>query len=109
MNALTHAAAAVDAVTAAMQPKRQPVYVSQPDDWLEMEDGVRVLGYVGPQTTTVYYDVDVDERRKWFAVLRYVTLEVKGHKLRFYPDELTDEEIGVIDDLLYDVMREYRR
>lgn len=91
------------AVIDSMVPKRQPVYVSQPDDWFEVEDLIYVQGFTGEQSCKVWYDADYDGFTP-FAVFRYVTLDVRGYRLKFYESDLRADELMVIEDLLRDEM-----
>ena len=82
--------------------------VGQPDDFEVIEDSVRILGVTVPQETVAYFDIEYGEDGRPFAELRYITVEVKGVKIRFSPQEITDEELAFIGDRLAEWMEEYK-
>lgn len=102
MDAITHAAAVIDSVTELLQPKRTPVFDRVYAD-VTVDDLIYVAGFDGPQECRVWYDVDYDGFTP-FAVFRYVTLELKGHTLKFYERDLSADEMLRIEDVLREEM-----
>ena len=105
MDQTTYAAAVIDSVTDLLQPKTDP----NPwpgEDYCELDDSVCLRGVTAPQEVRAWYDIDYSETGKRGAVLVCIDWSCQGKTLRFWPNELTEDELGYIADQLYSEVNE---
>jgi hypothetical protein len=101
MDQATLIASAMDAVMNAQPAQQWPG-----EDYCELDDSVFLRGVTAPQEVKAWYDIDYGDNNRPFAVLVCIDWECKGKTLRFWPNELTEEELGYIHDQLYSEVQE---